>query len=668
MKVMRILAALLAFFLLILSLLFWRMGPNSFGVPELSALVVNFKPPHLPKASPLWLAGLAFSFTSILILRGTIPAFKPDISLEATTNTPVKFWKTIAITLICLGGFVAIWSLERAKLLDSYFVVTAYFTAITLAVIFFWRFNTPRSNHTTKLNFKEWSFIIFVTLAFGSLYACDVNSWRYSFIGDEYLFLTTARRMWSSEISFVPWLEACGVYCGFPFITTLYQTAHLLIFGDNNFGWRMSAVTATALCLPPAYLFFKSIARYCSASPALVAGLACCLFFSLEPIQIWAKIGKPHAFFLPPIFFSLGALSLAQEGGRLGLYGIAGLLAGVGMFFSPVGPSLAFASVGIFQALFFAQRYFNESRSFKYDFVLPLWLFALGAILGGAPIFVQSDYFETMSRLNLESSEAIANRAYFTRRTVQALLAFIWNDTNGHFILSNPFNFIVGTFTLASLCARGRSALLTLGASICLLLVFAVTVGGMSQYSSPPPSRIHLLGIPFAILSVIGLGHLTQLRRGFALRSTVILLALISIPLTYAKITLYNPYVHPLDQKPSAIRAVQSATSAPVIILTTGDNPLIRQVLSYMSEADATAVYERVEAMTPDELNGIFKNTPDSASFVITEDLDLAPVTEAQRFKDRIYPYKKWAVPSPPKLSPTLGKIADILKRLESPS
>jgi hypothetical protein len=337
------------------------------------------------------------------------------------------------------------------------------------------------------------------------------------------------------------------------------------------------------------------------------------------------------------------------------------------MFFSPVGPSLAFASVGIFQALFFAQCYLNRSRSFKDHLFLPLWLFALGAILGGAPIFVQSEYFEAMSRLNLESSEAIANRAFFTRRTVQALLAFLWNNTNGHFILNNPFNFIVGTFTLASLCARGRSALLTLAASICLLLVFAVTVGGMSQYGNPPPTRIHLLGIPFVVLSVIGLGHLTQLPKGFALRGVVVLLALISVPLTYAKITLYNPYVHPLDQNPSAIRAVQSAASTPVIVLTTGDNPLIKQVLDYMNEPKATTVYERVEAMPAEELSEIFKNAPDSASFVITEGLDLAPINEAQRFKEKIYPYKKWAVPDLPELSPWLRKIAAMLKRLEGP-
>jgi hypothetical protein len=233
MKAMRILGALLGFSLLILSLLFWRMGPNSFGLPELSALAVNFRPPHLPQASPLWLAGLALSFIAILILRWSIPAFKPDISLEAEQNTPVKMWKGMTIALICLGGFVAIWSLERAKLLDSYLVVAGYFAAIAVAAIFFWYLNTPRSNYADKLNLKEWSFVIFATLAFGSLYACDANSWRYSFIGDEYIFLTTSRRMWSTEISFVPWLEACGVYCGFPFITTLYQTAHLLIFGGS---------------------------------------------------------------------------------------------------------------------------------------------------------------------------------------------------------------------------------------------------------------------------------------------------------------------------------------------------------------------------------------------------------------------------------------------------
>jgi hypothetical protein len=45
----------------------------------------------------------------------------------------------------------------------------------------------------------------------------------------------------------------------------------------------------------------------------------------------------------------------------------------------------------------------------------------------------------------------------------------------------------------------------------------------------------------------------------------------------------------------------------------------------------------------------------------------LSTDTEAQRFKEKIYPYKKWAVPDLPELSPWLRKIAAMLKRLEGP-
>lgn len=663
---MRALSALLGFFLLILSVLFWRVAPSAFDAPFLSALSVNFKPPHLPQASSLWLAGVGLAIISILILRWAIVPLKSSFTPEAPSHSAIKGYKHVIITTLCLGGAYAIWFIERTKLLDSYFVVAGFFLAVIIAAIFFWTLSKPSSNEQRSLSLQEWTFLVFATLGFGTLYAFDLNSWRYSFIGDEYIFLTTARRMWSSEISFIPWLEACGVYCGFPFITTLYQTAHLLIFGDNTFGWRMSAVTATALCIAPAYLFFKNIARYCSARPALVAGLACLLLFSLEPIQIWAKIGKPHAFFLPPIFFTLGALALAQDSGRIGLYGIAGLFAGLGMFFSPVGPSLAFASVGIFQALFFIQRFVaNRGSGLLKDLCIPLWLFTLGVALGGAAIFVQSDYFESMSRLNLESSEAIANRAYFNRRTVQAFFAFLWSNTNGHFILSNPFNFILGTFTLAALCARGRAALLTLAASITLLLVYAVTVGGMSQYGNPPPSRIHLLGIPFGILSVVGLGHLTQGSSGKILRSLVSLLVVLAIPLSYLKIALYNPYVHPLDQKPSAIRAVQAAGSKNVIVLTSGENPLIRQVLGYITTPEETTVYERVETMPREEVAKIFDGATDDASFVITEDISLENVPESVRFAGRIYSYKKWAVPERAKMSWWMEQVVNMIAALE---
>lgn len=659
---MRALSALSGFSLVILSVLFWRMGPLAFGGPFLSALSVSIRPPHLPQASPLWLAGIGMGLVSILILRWAIPAFKLIHLTDPFFADPIKLSKHIVIAALCLGGFVTIWFIERSKLLNNYLVVVGFFALIIAAAISFWGLNKPRSCVTNKLNSTEWAFIVLGTLAFGALYAFDLNSWRYSFIGDEYIFLTTARRMWSSETPFIPWLEACGVYCGFPFITTLYQTAHLLIFGDNNFGWRMSAVTATALCIAPAYIFLKGMARYCAAKPALVASLACVLLFSVEPIQIWAKIGKPHAFFLPPIFFSLGALTFAQNSGRLGIYGIAGLLAGLGMFFSPVGPSLAFASVGICQAHYSAQRYIGKSSpNLMKDLIIPLWLFLLGSVLGGAPIFVQFDYFESMSRLNLESSEAIANRAYFARRTIQALLAFLWSNTNGHFMIGNPFNFILGAFTLSALCARGRSALLTLAATLLLLAVFAITVGGMSQYGEPPPSRIHLLAIPFSILSAIGLGHLTQQNKGVVLRGLVIALVLAAIPLSYGKIALYNPYVHPLNRTASAIRAVQAAGGEAVIVLTSGENPLIRQVLNYIANPRDTKVYERVDAMSSDELGRIFQSAPENASFVITEDLSLDNIPEFKRFAGRIYPYKIWSVPERPTLSPFLEKLVKII-------
>jgi hypothetical protein len=597
-------------------------------------------------------------------LRWVIPPFKLDTTQEQALELRLTPFKHAFVCFLCVGGFCGMWWIERAKLMNRSTVAAGFLAVIVLAIISFFRLVTATQTKTRILCGREWAFLALATITFSSLYAFDVNSWRYSFIGDEYSFYSAAEKIGTPELPGMPWLEACGVYCGFPFFTTIVQKAHLLLFGHSNFGWRMSAVTATALCIPPCYVFLRRVARYCSAEPYLCAAVACILLFSLEPIQIWAKIGKPHAFFLPPIFFSLGTLAWAQESGRVGLYGIAGLLAGVGMFFSPVGPSLAFVSAVIFQMLFYAQHGAGGHGLFTRALLLPLWLYGLGALLGGAPILVQSDYFESMSKLNLESSEAIANRVYFVSRTFQALGAFLWHNTNGHFMLRNPFNFILATFIFGAFCSRGRTSLLVLGAALVLLAVFAVCVGGMSQYNTPPPSRIHLMAIPFAVLATIGLCNLLRIA-GRSLRIGIISLALFSFPLTYMKISLYNPFVHPVDKKASAIRAVQTAKSKPVIVLISGEDPLLKQILLCMTEKDATIIYESVDKMRLHEIINVFKAAPETAAFVVPEDLPLANMPEVSHLKNRFYVYERWSISDAPDLPPALGTFVNLIERLE---
>ncbi len=115
----------------------------------------------------------------------------------------------------------------------------------------------------SNLNLPLVCIVVFSTI-FLSL---DLNSWRYSCIGDEWAIYQRASTILRNGIFrgtniFGPLSN--GVYgVHTPFLSSV-QALVMFFFGDSNFGWRMSGVLACTLSAFPVFI----IARYFLSTPA----------------------------------------------------------------------------------------------------------------------------------------------------------------------------------------------------------------------------------------------------------------------------------------------------------------------------------------------------------------------------------------------------------------
>jgi len=92
-----------------------------------------------------------------------------------------------------------------------------------------------------SLTRTETAGLIAGTLAVLALYSHGSNSWKYSYIGDEWAFYSLAARLAASPLGEIPWLSAHGVYGHFPIATSAWQSLPMRVLsGPANASWRFS--------------------------------------------------------------------------------------------------------------------------------------------------------------------------------------------------------------------------------------------------------------------------------------------------------------------------------------------------------------------------------------------------------------------------------------------
>ncbi|HZE87159.1 MAG TPA: glycosyltransferase family 39 protein [Methylomirabilota bacterium] len=137
-------------------------------------------------------------------------------------------------------------------------------------------------------------------------FSWNINSWKFSYIGDEWTFYTFAQDIVRQHFLINPF-SMQGVYGENPVLGSIYQAFFLKFFGDSNFSWRLSN---SILIIPASIFFFLWVKKLFNENTALLSTL---LLQSSFYISNYFKIGyvNPQAFTL--FLISLYAASLVGE-------------------------------------------------------------------------------------------------------------------------------------------------------------------------------------------------------------------------------------------------------------------------------------------------------------------------------------------------------------------
>ena len=382
--------------------------------------------------------------------------------------------------------------------------------------------------------------LILGTAAALALFLRGANDWQFSFIGDEWDHWTHAREIAAGRLRDVPWLSLDGVVGFWPVAMTGWQALLLRLFGETNAVWRLSMALLLAACLPPLYLAIRHLLEPVSLRPRLGAAFGCAAFALSEQIVVWARIGKPHAGFVPPVVFAAAAYLAARKHRSRSLWFATGALSGLGLLLSPLGPVLALGTVGGWLLLDAVTAPQGE-RDLVGDFLVPGLLIAAGFAVAAAPFAVQTEFWRNQWIVNLTSEEAAANRHLLGPRTIQSFFLFLSWKADGHFLWRNAIDPATAVFA-----AAGFGAIRFLGLRNGLLLPWALfsigfLTGGIAKYGAPPPSRMMVLVFPVALLAAAGFSALTARAGRVAFAVAALAVPLIAFSNLW-KLENFNPY------------------------------------------------------------------------------------------------------------------------------
>jgi len=169
---------------------------------------------------------------------------------------------------------------------------------------------------------KRWEWILVISLTLGALalYSFDLDSYRYSYVGDEWGFYAMAGDIARGKgVSLADMFSEDGVYGDGPKMDSYYQAAVMKLAGVNNFGFRFSSVLAAAASLLPFYVFLRL-----AFSPGAAAAGTFCLCFS-HYFMAWAHNGHNDNHVIFPMVLSLCLFALAHRRGSRCLFALCGL-------------------------------------------------------------------------------------------------------------------------------------------------------------------------------------------------------------------------------------------------------------------------------------------------------------------------------------------------------
>ena len=339
--------------------------------------------------------------------------------------------------------------------------------------------------------------LLAILLVYCAVTLPNLTAWRYSVIGDEYLFYEHALNVMREGVFHA--FSQDGVYSNHPALNTVYTAAVMGVFGEGHFGWKMAGVVAMALGTAGIYALGYALGN------RTIAIVAAASFASSHYLLGLVNGGYNHAEALPVTVWALVlfVIGLRQRNPLL-LY-LAGALVGLGLYFHYsariVGP------VMLLTALFAI----GPRR------LLSLWPVGLGFLMTAWPTLLVAQE-EIVTKMLSQSvggySESISGPV--AERLMNNLLvnlpAFHFNG-NAHTYVSGPLlDPITGALAAAGIgFAIGRLYSLPPKLLLIWLAVAFFATGLASPYPATAITRLFPLVAPLAVLTGVAADRLLGL-------------------------------------------------------------------------------------------------------------------------------------------------------------
>lgn len=350
---------------------------------------------------------------------------------------------------------------------------------------------------TKIIQHKNASALFITTIIAIIYYHLGINSWQFSFVGDEWPFYEFAKKIADANMLVNPF-NMQGVYLQNPVLASIYQALFLKILGYSNVAWRLSNIL---LIIPITFFFFLWIKKLFDSQTAFISTI---ILQSSFYIANFFKIGNIMPQSLTLFIIALYATtSYALSYQRRYIFFLAFTL-GLS-FYIYIGPLFPFILSGYLFTLAYKRAHLKR---IIYDFIL-LSVFYLGMVSPGLfdMLHWQAAMEKTVFKKEFTDNIQIIKNIFHNFLLFYKNYDYLYN----HFVVgpyldpvSRFFAFIGTIIVLKRIKNRVYLALFI------AYLSTTIIIGFTSPYPYAPTTR-GLFFLPFGFLfAAIGLRFITQ--------------------------------------------------------------------------------------------------------------------------------------------------------------
>ncbi len=362
-------------------------------------------------------------------------------------------------------------------------------------------------------------------------FSWDINSWKFSFVGDEWHFYAYAKKIVQQDFLVNPF-QLQGVHEQNSVMGSVYQAFFLWMFGFTNAAWRLSNII---LIIPSSIFFFLLVKKELGTH---IAAFCTILLQSSYYLANYFKIGyvNPQAFAL--FILSLYLTYLCGRSPRLKNFALLGGVLGLS-FYIYLGPLFPFIAWP-FLIPILSNRKFSKK------------IIARNMVISGTIylIIMLPGIIDT-AQLAGPASKTLFAREY--KGSFQTLI----NIYHNFLLFYKSYDYLYNHFVAGPYLDIISRCLAFIGTIVCLTkirisfyrsLILAyistcIIIGITSPYAYTPTTR-GIFFLPFGfVLSGIGLLFL-QKKTGLTKISYIILPIIILLNIYQSQIGVFSPPIH----------------------------------------------------------------------------------------------------------------------------